>query len=756
MQGKRKYAALILSALLSLSTLVGSGAQLAKAEKASEEVVMGRYVEEELKLPGNGCLNVERLCFLENKKLRVLYRDSAYMPFLADSADYGKSFEMPPRNLYEEFEAGDSAELLHVSLAPDGGVFAVWSMPAADQKTFYNICEYLSPEGEKKELAAIRELGDITVTDSRFSRDGQLFLLAENTVYQIDVSGGGLVRSYEETGFVQGFGVVGSRLLVLLGDTVHYYDIESGEPAKDEPMLTEQLSVSPEEAVILAAGEETESLLYADRSGMYHYSFSGSVVEQVIDGSFCSISSPAVTLMDLAWGEDGAFYLAVQETGSSDLAGKLLRYVYDENVAAVPETTLSVYSLEANDFLKQAAALFSEAYPEIYVRLMQGKTEGSAATTTDALKNLNTEIMAENGPDVLILDGIPADPYIERGLLTDISHIAEEAGLLENIQDAYETEEGQVYQIPARFAMPMLFGKEEDLKEIEDLSSLAELVEANQAAYTESFYPSAACATPEYLLHMLFETSAPAWLEEDGRLQEEQVKAFLEEAGRIYAAGKESAQAYFQSIGFELSDVERNLRFSEKTSLADATGVYEERVFLAFGNLYSLDSLFLLITIENEKPQFTHKLLNGQKENVFVPQLRVGISAKAKEKEAAELFVEFLLGEEVQKTERSAGFPVRASVYESDAYWELGQEGNFEGAFGWSGYGEGRLDLLHSSDGQLEELKEWGKTLRVPALDNEIILNAVTEAGSRYLNGETDLDTAVREAVSQVNLYLAE
>ena len=64
------------------------------------------------------------------------------------------------------------------------------------------------------------------------------------------------------------------------------------------------------------------------------------------------------------------------------------------------------------------------------------------------------------------------------------------------------------------------------------------IVEANQSVYTESFYPSAACATPQYLLHMLFETSAPAWIKEDGQLQEEQIRAFFEDAGRIYAAGK--------------------------------------------------------------------------------------------------------------------------------------------------------------------------------------------------------------------------
>ncbi len=87
---KGKYVALALAASLVFSVLAGSSTQPAAAKEDSEEVVMGRYVEEEVKLPGSGCLNVERLCFLEGQKLRVLYRDSNYMPFLADSADQGK------------------------------------------------------------------------------------------------------------------------------------------------------------------------------------------------------------------------------------------------------------------------------------------------------------------------------------------------------------------------------------------------------------------------------------------------------------------------------------------------------------------------------------------------------------------------------------------------------------------------------------------------------------------------------------------
>ena len=52
------------------------------------------------------------------------------------------------------------------------------------------------------------------------------------------------------------------------------------------------------------------------------------------------------------------------------------------------------------------------------------------------MKNLNTEIMSGEGPDVLLMDNLDAENYIERGMLEDISGIMEKAGILENIQKA--------------------------------------------------------------------------------------------------------------------------------------------------------------------------------------------------------------------------------------------------------------------------------------------------------------------------------
>ena len=66
------------------------------------------------------------------------------------------------------------------------------------------------------------------------------------------------------------------------------------------------------------------------------------------------------------------------------------------------------------------------------------------------------------------------------------------------------------------------------------------------------------------------------------------------------------------------------------------------------------------------------------------------------------------------------------------------------------------IDVLHSSDSQLKEIRVLGKTLTTPVGRNRVLLDAVKKAGVPYLKNETDLDQAVRETISQVNLYLSE
>ena len=141
--------------------------------------------------------------------------------------------------------------------------------------------------------------------------------------------------------------------------------------------------------------------------------------------------------------QDGNIYVAVQDS-AADMGhmGRVLKYTYSPDTPAEPDTELTVYSLLDNSYIRQVAAIFQKKYPDIYLSLEVGMTGEDGMTTTDALKTLNTEIMAGNGPDVMILDGIPEDTYIEKGMLADISSILDKAekedGILDNIQGAIQ------------------------------------------------------------------------------------------------------------------------------------------------------------------------------------------------------------------------------------------------------------------------------------------------------------------------------
>ncbi len=62
----------------------------------------------------------------------------------------------------------------------------------------------------------------------------------------------------------------------------------------------------------------------------------------------------------------------------------------------MPDTELTIYSLEDNSSIRQAVAMFQKKkYPDIYLTLETGMSGDDGVTRTDALKTLNTELWLE-------------------------------------------------------------------------------------------------------------------------------------------------------------------------------------------------------------------------------------------------------------------------------------------------------------------------------------------------------------------------
>ncbi len=99
--------------------------------------------------------------------------------------------------------------------------------------------------------------------------------------------------------------------------------------------------------------------------------------------------------------DDDSFLVAC----SVDAEYKIYRYSYSADTSSVPEKEMKVYSLEDCSVLRQAISVYQKQNPDVYVDLEIGMSGEDSVTASDALRTLNTDIMAGKGPDILILDG---------------------------------------------------------------------------------------------------------------------------------------------------------------------------------------------------------------------------------------------------------------------------------------------------------------------------------------------------------------
>ena len=100
--------------------------------------------------------------------------------------------------------------------------------------------------------------------------------------------------------------------------------------------------------------------------------------------------------------------------------------------------------------MKQAASLFQMEHPDVRVELIDGAGESGSTLKSDTIRSLNAELLNGNGADVLVLDGLPIESYIEKGVLEDLSDIITpmvKAGeLYPNIAESFTGSDGSVYQ----------------------------------------------------------------------------------------------------------------------------------------------------------------------------------------------------------------------------------------------------------------------------------------------------------------------
>lgn len=760
---KKRILAFFLSGILACSALLSGCGESNEEVTDTADVAMGRYLEEEISLPAD-IAELKNMTILEDGTLRIASTSAGGKLSVWDYRDGEWKEDTQVLQNYPQIQYNDQNKWIDSVALDQTGRVACSVLNMAEDGTSSSSGFYvMEPDGEMKDFSESRD--DSTdypqILDMQFTGDGDLIALyLAGSLKQYDGTSGEEVHDYGLDNIVT-FSVVGEQLYVIAERQLQIFQWKDQTPVERDEVLSQQIEGEPSNLtttttssvpVTFAPQDEEGSIFYCTSEGIYSHQPGGTVNEQVVDGNLCSISSTAVGLRRLMKGNGNDFYLLAMEDGD-----KIFHYTYSEDTPSTPGTTLKLYSLVEDQQVRQLIPMFQKMYPDIYVDYQVGISGEDGVTVSDALKNLNTELMAGNGPDVLLLDNMPVDSYIDKGMLADISDVIqsvdESDGILENVKNSYERD-GKFYAMPSYIGIPILVGTEENLDGITDLKSMADKAEQLKEQDPQNNVFDTYTMGSQ-MIESWSNTCSPAWITEDGTVDREALTEFYTQLNRIYHVDENALEGQYSDE--QMSETEwLNHYFLDISS--DLLMVSNGYAKIAYGSVFSYSTLEMLCgALENEN--LTFRSWNGQTENTYVPSLILGVSSKSQQQEAAKQLVSYFLSEEAQSIDSYAGFPVNASVVDSETYWSQNAEGRTSGMTMETANGE-LVDVFLESRTPTKEQAEAFRTLLkaadTPVAYNYQITSVVRSEGVSYINGEETLEQAVENVGKRMDLYLAE
>ncbi len=740
-------------------------------QQSGGPVAMGRYVENVTDMSDKISGMCSRLFELADGTL--VLTDNQYSPVYL-SKDNGESWE---DSGWQWFKAlmDHKDYILEMAVGADGTAAVIYNLDDGDGNDetgdWNPKLHIIRPDGTDIEIE--NPEGASYPKDVAVSDDGRVFFSVLGGIPDLyEAKDDGSSEVFLEIQQYEPNQICTKRNLLLL-DGYKYkapliYDMEKEEYIEDEVLETFLSENYPDGnsyasdyvSTLFFLGEE--NVVYvAGEKGLHRHVIGGSTMEQVIDGKLSTFSNPA-------YGIGGMVMLPDNEFLTIFSGCRLVKYVYDKDVPTVPSDKLSVYSLKKNDTIQQAISLYQTNNPDVFVDYEIGMGEDNAVTKDDALKSLNTKIMAGEGPDVLILDDMPMDSYIEKGLLMDMSgflgSLSGDEELFGNIVDAMKTGD-KVYAMPCEILIPVLMGEEKYISMADGLSGIADMVE--ELRKDNPSEDLLEIASEKGILRFFSSTSIPAWTTEDGAIDKEAVSEYLEQTKRIY-------DAQMQGLSDEAVETYKRRNddwvesFGEKredshyfTQLVGGMQYVNGRIKILKGDIYGRDSYSNMISVkkvegyENSK----WKLMDGQSSNVFRANTLLGINAASQYTDQAQDFIKTCLGKENQKSlfnglmVNKAAFDENFKVdknlvnEENQYLWESSSDAN--GVFM-------EFVIYWPNEAETAELKSCIESLTTAGIEDSMLLDAVYEAGGAYFRGEQSLEEAVDAIEKKVALYMAE
>lgn len=740
-------------------------------ESADASGSMGRYMEDSYPIPEeinrNGGLN-----WLSDGTLSII----SFGNGLYCSSDEGQSWQQEETAWFPMIE---NVYCIDAVMGPDGTVAATCSgeMSEAvreaygqpvDENWKGNYCVFGLPDGTVKivDFGFTQEDGSC-INSFCFREDGRLFAAdMSGKVYEVDAENADLKELFEAERAVGSIGFSGNLLLAVGYDGLYLYDLEQqvllAQDAVAGAFIRQILTdgtvsyTSGGYPLAVAGGKEEDTIYIACGDGLYRHALGGSMMEQVIDGALSTFGDSGSAIYNVRPLDDQEFLVLFNPSVG------LVRYTFDENIPSMPDKEIRIYSLEDNLSVRQAVTAYKKERTDMYVRYEAGMEGDDSLTAEDAMKKLNAQILAGEGPDVLILDGLLLDTYVEKGMLRDISGVLEsldgEDALFENVADGFRNAAGAVYAMPMCIRVPLLAGDQEVISHMDDLESFADGMEAyrreNPSGGILGIYDA------ETLLKLFGMVSSSAWTNEAGQIDMDAVSEFLSQMKRIYDA--ELSGAVSEEVSALEAEDEELARYGVDASAAkleisqNVLNIPRGYARLACGYTGSIQlDLDSVTSVVRTDERLSYRIFSGQVQNAFIPIAMVGISTRTEYPDEAEAFVRKMFTKETQEN-LYEGYPVnRAAFAEAFDFYEP-DASNGSMLFQMADGTEEELFLYWPNEEEEQSFTEQVEMLNTPVRTSEYLCSLVYETGVRVLEGSLSAEDGTEEIGKKAAIYLAE
>lgn len=581
----------------------------------------------------------------------------------------------------------------------------------------------------------------------KYSSDGKFYVVEDQTI-----------RLYEDTqpstiNIVEGESYLDSALCGQ--DFYLLVEDETGTKQIRKYDLSEQIWENMENEELVQALKKTTGygclaadplaeMLFTEGEGIVKYCVekdetTHAINEEVLSGCIDTINEPITGLA--VQGENIVVCTAGKSGSESNLyflQKEQTKKTEKDKTDTGKNTVLKIYSLKENSMIRSSLAFFRRKHTDISINYTVGYTGEDGFSVSDAIRKLNTEIMADEGPDIIVLDNLPVEEYISKGVLEPVTDIVNEKKdeIFFNMIKGYN-KESEIFCVPTTFRIPVIIGISEVVSAESSKAVIDQMEQQESPVLTRQDFPYAAM--------YMFVTSD--MVEKDG-MNEEKLTAYYNDLLRLKEMGNVTDKIVGES-DYSMNQTVNIFPYGESDVTSD---IYFGEAKAGVGQIAYADS-YIKLNSARKQADIQFDYLNKSGGNYYIPTEVLGINSRSSYKDAAKEFLSLYLTEEVQNT-NTMGFSINrnimrnsAAVTDSPQYYSTIYK-NLEDTSG--------LDLYTLSTDEFNEFLQFVELADTPVRVDAVVTETVMEQADKILYEGLDVQTAVQTVCDKINLYLKE